>query len=157
MRSKDNLKKFPHVAKTKNQQRVYQERLSGSTSDDSALEEDFKETTSPEGKPADAEETPERRKPFKSWKVKLQEHSLQILGVIVLGLSSWLLISAVNNGRDISSLRENYGNLKEDVTALQGKYENINEKSIRSEVLLEEIQKDLNVIGQRLNISTQGR
>jgi len=151
MRSSDNLKKFNHVTKTRQERADYTDLVSGTTRESGIEKDSFDETSNksePSGNPEDINIP---KQPYKSWRTWFKESgkNISILGVAI-SILGWAALTFIDYGKDIAKLDANYENMKTDVTAIKNKYEGLNEKSITAGVLLGEIQKDLSDLKQRV-------
>lgn len=152
MRTTENLKKFSYAGRTKGEKDDYLQQVGGTTKDSTGSQDNFDETLpkrEPSGKP-DEISTPNQ--PYSSWKTWLGENGRNILVVVIaLPILGWLGITFIEYGKNISTLTANYDNLKNDVNSMKDKYDGINEKSIKTSVLLETIQKDIDYLRQKFN------
>ena len=152
MRNKENLKKFTHATKTREQKANYVDWVNGGTTTESDLNSDvFDETLNENKSSGNPQDIEAPKPPYVSWKTWFEQNGKNILIIsIVIPVLAWVAYNFIDYGRDISTLNANYTNLKNDVTDLKNKYDGINEKSIKTEVLLGEIQKDIDSLNQKL-------
>ena len=141
MRSKSNLKEIGHVTKTREEREKYMDQFL--PTDKEVLADDFDDTLS-----GGAENKPKKTlPPYSSFVTIIIDNWKPIAGsllpLIVLPAVYWVITSLIKNDKDIAVLNSQYNFINSDVKDMSAKYSGMNEKTIKTEVLLGEIQKDL--------------
>ena len=152
MRNNENLKRFGHVSKTKQERENYSDNINGTTK---ALEdEDIFDETSINEKPAGNPESIKKEKdPYKSWKTWWRENwKTLIVSVIGVTILFWFFSTLISDGTAIAGLNISYSDMKENVDNLQTKYDDMNGSNIKNTDLLNEIRNDLNYLNTKYNI-----
>lgn len=153
MRTKENLAKFGYGGKSNKEKEMYAKRVFGTTNtDDDSDEEGFDETLDNGDRGSGNPEKISKESDAKStWGTWLKHNYKSILiTVVAIPIVLWILSVFIGYGRDISKLDEGYDNVKSNIDSLSEKYDKINDKTIRSEVLLEQIKTDLSLLKQRI-------
>lgn len=151
MRSKNNLKKFGHVAKNSSQRQAYQSMIygqqrRGSTTED-RLETDFEETASVDGTIVDAEIIDDKKatKPFSSFKTQIREQwggiILTVLVAVFVPLVSWLFLEVIGNSKSIAVQETRINNLDTNISKLDEDFSVVRDRSLQSETLLKSLEK----------------
>lgn len=143
MRKRENLKIFGHAAKSKTNRSQYTEAIYGEETstrrEENTLELDG---TAPKPQPAGtADSIPRAAKPYTSWETTLKEQApmmiVTALIAILIGFSGWVALT-LNSlvGEDIQQGGV-IDNIENDVDDLQTQYKELNDRSIRSETLID--------------------
>lgn len=153
MRSKRNLKNFSHVTKTAQEKSIYADLIGGTTKSSDEGADSFDSTLTDEKPAGNPEPIKKDQNPYKSWRTWFKEHYKELI-VIVIGapLFVWAVTTFISYGNNIATLNANYSGIKDDVNTLKTKYDGLNNQSIKAGVLLDQIQKDLDSLNQRINV-----
>jgi len=168
MRSKNNLKKFQHTGKSPEQRKGYAEMISGKqsrgTSVEFGLKEDFGDTSAIDGDIEEGEVVTDKpssyKPPYKSkrtqWEEKLPGFAFRALGLILFGLSAWVLYTTFTNSVKLEGQEQKINQSEDDIEANASRLDELDdqvkENSINIQNLKEDVE-DLEVANSRSSVN----
>lgn len=164
MRTKNNLKRFGHTAKTKDQRHNYermvqgQQKRGGTTND--SVETEFDDTSDLKGSVVRGDKINKTQKPFRSVRTYLAENWLGVIGAIVgvifVPLMGWVIYGVIDNSKSLAVQGEKISTIEGNVQELKGDVATVRDRSLMTQTIVESLEKYIyQVLGFRAAQSNQ--